>query len=275
MSGGPNSSPPVAAPPVTAPPVTALPVARRVEPAMDTAVSLVASGADRTSIDDFFGRIRDLEALFSRFRPSSEISLLVAGRLGRDEVAPEVREVLARCDQLRELTDGAYDHEPSRRAHRGEAPVLDVDAVAKGWIIEEAAMGLRLCGADILVNAGGDVVVARRAGAPPRRVGVQDPADPRSVISVLSVTRSAVATSGTYQRGQHIRTDRPGALLSVTVVGPDLAWADGLATAVLAAGIPRPRWWSQVDPDYGLLVLTPDRQRHWIPPQGADPAEVG
>ncbi len=242
---------------------------------MDTAVSLAVSGADQTSVDDFFGRIHDLEALLSRFRPNSEISLLVAGQLGRDEVSPEVREVLARCEHLRELTDGAFDHEPRRRAHRGEVPTLDIDAVAKGWIIEEAAMGLRLSGADILVNAGGDVMVARPGGASPRRVGIQDPADPRSVIAVLSVTRSAVATSGTYQRGQHIRTDRPGALLSATVMGPDLAWADGLATAVLAAGIPRPRWWNQVDPDYGLLVLTSDRQRHWIPPGEADLSEVG
>ena len=239
---------------------------RRVESHLGTVVSLAAAGVHRADIDQFFERIRDLEALFSRFRPDSQISRLGAGRLHPDDAAPEVREVLGRCEHLRELTGGAFDHWPARSGGPPERAALDTDAVAKGWIVDEATTGLRLAGGDFMVNGGGDVIVTRPPGESVRRVGIQDPADPRSVFAVLSLSRGSVATSGTYQQGRHVRMVRRDTLASVTVVGPDLGWADGLATAVLADGRVRPSWWAAVDPSYGLLVLDVDRRRHWFPP---------
>ena len=51
----------------------------------------------------------------------------------------------------------------------------------------------------------------------------------------------AVATSGTYEKGQHILDPRSGkpanAWLSFTVVGPDILQADVFATACFAMGI--------------------------------------
>ena len=54
------------------------------------------------------------------------------------------------------------------------------------------------------------------------------------------VTDAAVATSGRYERGDHVLDPRTGlpatGLASVTVVGPDLAIADAYATAAVVLG---------------------------------------
>ena len=50
----------------------------------------------------------------------------------------------------------------------------------------------------------------------------------------------AVATSGAYERGDHVRDPFTGlpasGVLSITVVGPSLTFADAYATAALAMG---------------------------------------
>ena len=60
------------------------------------------------------------------------------------------------------------------------------------------------------------------------------------VARVVLARDLAVATSGTYEKGEHVldpHTGRPAtAVLSVTVVGPDIVEADVHATAALAMG---------------------------------------
>ncbi len=76
----------------------------------------------------------------------------------------------------------------------------------------------------------------------PWRIGITDPHRPGNTLTVLELTDGAVATSGTAERGLHVydaRTHRPAtALAQVTVTGPDLALADGYATAALALAGP-------------------------------------
>jgi thiamine biosynthesis lipoprotein len=241
---------------------------RRVEHHMTTAITLAGDGLDDVTADRFFDRIRELEDLLTRYRPTSQLSRLAAGALSLDDVAPEVREVLDRCEATRALTAGDFEHEPRRRTGDPSDPVLDVNALAKGWIVEEAAMHLRIAGAGrFIVNAGGDVVA--RGG--PWRVGIQHPDVRDAVLGVLVVTDAAVATSGTYERGAHLRrADGPGrrAPRSVTVVGPHLAEADALSTAAFARGDDVPPWWPDVAADHGLLTMTADQRLRWVPPLG-------
>jgi thiamine biosynthesis lipoprotein len=71
-------------------------------------------------------------------------------------------------------------------------------------------------------------------------VGIRHPWQPDKLSWVLAVSDLAVATSGSYERGEHVRNPRSGGpargLRSVTVVGPDLALADAYATAATAMG---------------------------------------
>ena len=131
----------------------------------------------------------------------------------------------------------------------------------KGWAVDEAADRLTAAGArSFAVNAGGDIVV-RGEAAPGRawRVGIRDPGAADRVVAVLRVADRAVATSGLYERGGHVRDPRsgrvPDAWASVTVVGPTLGVADAWATAALALGAMGP---ARVAAHAGLGVLAID-----------------
>jgi thiamine biosynthesis lipoprotein len=116
----------------------------------------------------------------------------------------------------------------------------------KGWAATRALADLRTAGVGAaMVNAGGDIAVCGRPEPTrPWRVGIRHPDDAlRCLCVVTAATESgtaAVATSGTYERGDHVidpHRGRPATgTVSASVVGPDLALADALATALVAAG---------------------------------------
>ena len=210
-------------------------------------------------VQALYAELRCVDRVFSTYRAGSEISLLRRGALPRELASTEVAEVLDLCEQARVLTDGLFDAEP--RQPDGTR-LLDPSGLVKGWAVERAARGLdRLDGLDWLVDAGGDVLGRARTG-PAWRVAVEDPRDRTRVLRVLPLREGAVATSGTAARGRHLtdpRTGGPAAdhLLSATVVGPSLTWADVLATASFVEG---PAACARVAalPAYDALLVLPD-----------------
>ena len=113
------------------------------------------------------------------------------------------------------------------------------------------------------VNAGGDVVV----GAPPAgrsswRVGIRDPLDATAVRATLDLRDIALATSGSYERGDHVRRTSAERLASVTVVGPELGIADALATAVYASGAVVPSWWDH-EGEYAVVAIDAAGSLRW------------
>ena len=165
-------------------------------------------------VEPAFAWLRRADELFSTYRADSEISRLGRGELLLSECAPEVDEVLTRCLALRRETGGYFDVRAGGR--------LDPSGLVKGWAVAGAAE--RLAGARrLFINAGGDI--ATRGG--PWRIGIRHPVKRSRLAAVLEVSDLAVATSGEYERGRHVldpHTGRPpDGLLSVTIVGPDLA----------------------------------------------------
>lgn len=189
-------------------------------------------------VQAMFAELRHVDRVFSTYRPDSEISLLRAGALAEELASPDVREVLALCERARDLTGGRFD---ARLPQPDGSTLLDPSGLVKGWAVERAARCLDAVGGhDWIVNAGGDVL-ARTAHGPNWQVAIQDPRDPAAIAAVLPLRCGAIATSGTAARGRHIidpGTGRPAAdqLLSATVVGPSLVWADVLATAAFVEG---------------------------------------
>jgi FAD:protein FMN transferase len=181
-----------------------------------------------------------VDRIFSTYRDDSAVS-----RLRRDESVPAeaadlVDDVLARCETAWELTDGWFDP-------WAVPDGFDPSALVKGWSLQHVGRLLAPVCSGFLVDAGGDLLVRGRP-EPGRSwsVGVRHPLEADAVAAVLAVDAfptagTAVATSGTYARGQHVidpRTGRPGsALLSATVVGPDPGLADALATAAFVEGL--------------------------------------
>ncbi len=230
---------------------------RWVEHHMNTTVTL-AGDINAETAHEFFASIAADEARFSRFLPDSELS-----RFARDEIAfaaasSDLHTLLNMCETLRASTDGAFEFEPRRRSGRLSEPVLDPNAYAKGWIVGRALRLARQRGArNIVVNAGGDVVVAGLdADSPMCRVGIRHPHNPQAVVATLAVRDCAIATSGTYERGGHIRQDTASkAPASVTVMGPDLGIADALSTAVFSQGAMIPPWWDGFADTYDLMII--------------------
>ena len=134
--------------------------------------------------------------------------------------------------------------------------------------MDEAAAVLERHGArNYTINAGGDIL-ARGEPSPGRawRIGVQHPKIREAVAAVLEVRDLAVATSGEYERGDHVIDPRTGArptgMLSVTVAGPSLALADAYATAAFAMGADGIRWIAALSGYVGCAITT-DGQLVW------------
>ena len=246
----------------------------RVEPIMGTVVGVdlrdPRSARQVAAVDRFFEALREVDRRLSPWRADSEVSRLAAGALLEAHASPDLRWVLAVCDHLAATSNGAFD----ARHHRPDGR-LDPSGFVKGWAIEEAAAHLDDAGIrNYAVNAGGDILVRGRpdvlsgqssAAAPPSaarwRVGIRHPDRADRVATVISISDLAVATSGLYERGAHIRDPRTGAapteLRSLTVVGPSLAWADAYATAGFVMGRAGIDWVAR-HPGYDAIAITSD-----------------
>jgi FAD:protein FMN transferase len=240
---------------------------RRVQAIMGTAVSVDvrAPFVAPEVIDAVFEQLHRVDDRFSRYKSDSEISRLARGELAERDSSLDIRQVLAACDHLAEVTGGAFD----ARRHRADA-TLDPSGFVKGWALEEAGWLIDSAGGrNYWLNAGGDIV-ARGESEPgrPWRVGIRHPTLPDRMAAVLAIRDRAVATSGTYERGEHITDPRSGAppagLRSVTVVGPGLAFTDAYATAIFVMGLPGLHWLDAY-PEYAAFAITDDERAVWTP----------
>jgi len=206
-----------------------------------------------------FADLHRADEMFSTYRATSEVSLLRRGVLPRELASRDVHEVLDLCAQARRLTGGFFDADLPQPDGRRQ---LDPSGLVKGWAVERAARGLDLLhGLDWLVNAGGDVL-GRASQGPAWRIALEDPRDRAQVLCILPLRNGAVATSGTAARGRHLIDPRTGLaaadhLLSATVIGPSLTWADVLATAAFVEGPPAVTRIAALDA-YEALLVSPD-----------------
>ncbi len=206
--------------------------------------------------------LHHVDATFSTYKIESPISRLGMGLATLDEMPAEVIEVLALCEELRDDTNGAFD---ALVVPAPNGSLLDPSGVVKGWSIERAAAILEAHGLrNFCINAGGDIAIRGeiRPGEP-WRIGIRHPDLPdKSAAVLMGSGRLAVATSATYERGAHIidpATNEPTAdLASVTIVGPDLTYADAYATAVFVMGVDGLNWLVERHPDHAGFVITHD-----------------
>ena len=235
----------------------------RVEHVMGTAigVDLRDPGVDEAALDAFFAWLREVDARFSTYRADSEISRIGADDLALADAHPDVHEVLGLCEEVRRCSGGLF------AVHRPGGS-LDPSALVKGWSVERGMRILGDAGArNLCVNAGGDVLALGQP-EPGRawRVGIRHPEVADRVAAVLAVHDHAVATSGLYERGDHIVDPRSGAplrgLLSMTVAGPSLALADTYSTAAFVMGPEGVAWVAGI-PGYAAYAVTAERRCLW------------
>jgi len=179
--------------------------------------------------------VRQVDEIFSTYQENSIISRLRRGEVAIGNCPPEVIEVWNLCAFVKELTQGAFDP----WAIKGG---FDPSGLVKGWAADNCAEILLEAGAEhVQVNAAGDLSL--RGGFTPEQpwsIGVVNPDNRLEILQTFEITDGAIATSGTYERGAHISDPHTGMIAigakSATVIGPNGAIADALATALMVAG---------------------------------------
>jgi thiamine biosynthesis lipoprotein len=214
---------------------------------------------------EWFQRVDDL---FSTWRADSEIARLARGELELTETSPEVPVVLELCRQMKLTSHGAFDIAFAAVAGAPDWPgrcAIDPTGIVKGWAVDRAGELLGAHGAsNFAINAGGDILVRGRPGPGTAwRVGIQHPWRRDKTAEIVGLTNGALATSGNYERGDHVvdpRTGRPArGLASVTVITSELALADGYATAALALGREGMAWLTTL-PEVAAIGITDDQR---------------
>ncbi len=192
------------------------------------------------------------DQIFSTWNPDTPLSRLRRGEISMSEVPDEVIEVLDLCRMAKEMSDGWFDP----WAMPGG---VDPTGLVKGWAIDNALDLMRHPGiGGAMLNVGGDLATFGTP-APDRywRIGIRDPWDPTRLRCVIQ-TGDAVATSGTYERGPILVDPHSGLAhsraASATVVGPSLALADALATALTVAGTAGIGWFAHIDGYEAYLI---------------------
>lgn len=206
-----------------------------------------------------YAHLRRVDEILSPWRADSELLRVRRGELATNSAhawLAEVRDVAAAAESA---TDGLFT---TTLTGPDGTSGFDPTGLVKGWAVVGASKGLEdVDRISFCVNAGGDLMVGvGRNVTPPVpswRVGIQDPLNPMAVVDVVELTRGAMATSGGSARGAHIidprsgtPVDRPG---SVTVIGPDLVWADVWATAAWVDPDEAAQLMSTSHPEYRLI----------------------
>ena len=211
--------------------------------------------------------MRRLSGVFNIYDPSTAISRL--RETGHTEDG-ELVALLTLAEQWWHDTDHLFDPAPGQsdlpwfvhpaRPHaqrtdlgfRGDCQSVDLNAIAKGWIVDRAAATATGV-ADLVIDAGGDVL---HNGNRSVRVGIEDPARPYDNVvplRTIELRNAAVATSGPARRGPHLRNpltgQGPTLVVSASVVAHDAATADVLATALAVTS-----------PEHGLTIA----ERHGV-----------
>jgi len=202
----------------------------------------VALSSAVDEVEEFFFQV-DLD--FSTYKSDSQISRIRRGEMSITDATEYVQQVWRLCEYSRELTLGAFD---PWKAEGG----FDPSGLVKGWAAEVGAQMLAQAGVEhVLINASGDIVF--RGGQPndegvkkPWNIGIASPDDVEKYVKFFDVTDGSVATSGDYVKGAHIIDPHTGLIAigarSASVIGPDGALCDALATALMVDGIDAQKW---------------------------------
>jgi len=202
---------------------------------MPIIVEIVDRGATDRELDALWAFFTAVEARFSTYREDSELSRINRGLLAMEDTSPEMRAMIDRAVRTGDETNGYFD--------AWRTGTCDLSGVVKGWAIAEAANRLHANGFHhFCVNAGGDIQTAGlNPDGMPWKIGIRNPMDVTGIVKVVHLSGEGIATSGTYERGDHIHRPHGSAIendpvVSLTVIASDVYEADRFATAAFAMG---------------------------------------
>lgn len=198
---------------------------------MTITVAVADGPAAEAAIEAVFSYFNYIDATFSTYKDTSEISKINRGEIQAKDYSQDMRTVFELAEQTKRETDGYFNIVTPRGTY-------DPSGLVKGWAIHNASKILHERGIhNFYVDAGGDV----QADGRDWKIGIKNPFDQTKIVKVVQIKDMGLATSGTYIRGQHIyNPHQPGQsitdIVSLTVIGPNVYEADRFATAAFAMG---------------------------------------
>ena len=207
--------------------------------------------------------VKVIDQEFSTYKPDSQVSKIRRGELKIQDASAQMQEVWHLCEVARDLTDGSFDPWVVKGGY-------DPSGYVKGWAADNCVAILKAHGAEnIQVNAAGDLSLAGGfENGKPWSIGVRSPENRFEVVKVFEIFDGAIATSGTYEIGAHIKDPHTGLIAigarSATVLGPDGGLADALATALVVAGQDGAAIFSKPElADYRVWVIPRNEDIAW------------
>jgi thiamine biosynthesis lipoprotein len=181
----------------------------------------------KKDLEKVFDYFRYVDAQYSPFKEDSQVAKLNRG----EEVSIEMKEILRLAQNLKDQTNRYFD------VHRPDGKI-DPSGIVKGWAIKNAAEILKKLGyTRFYVDAGGDAEIVGKNW----KWGIRNPFNVQEIVKVLELSDCGIATSGTYERGQHIydpvgKKNEINDIVSMTVIGPNVFEADKFSTPAFAMG---------------------------------------
>ena len=207
--------------------------------------------------------VKVIDREFSTYKSDSQVSKIRRGELKIEDASAQMQEVWNFCLVARDLTDGSFDPWVVKGGY-------DPSGYVKGWAADKCVDILKAHGAEnIQVNAAGDLSLAGGfENGKPWSIGVRSPENRFEVVKVFEIFDGAIATSGTYEIGAHIKDPHTGLIAigarSATVLGPDGGLADALATSLVVAGQDGAAIFSKPElADYRVWVIPRNEDIAW------------
>src|SRR5260221_201529 len=182
---------------------------------------------------EIFNYFREIDERFSPYKKNSEVTMINDGRLKLKNVSRDMKLILKLAEETKQETDGYFD------IYRNK--MMDPSGIVKGWAINTSSKILTDLGCEnYYINAGGDI----QTKGGPWTIGIRNPFNIHENVKVVYLNGEGIATSGTYEKGNHIYDPHSSshkkfenAIISLTVIASNVYEADRFATAAFAMGI--------------------------------------
>ena len=249
----------------------------RARPAMGTILRIDGYGENSAqAISLAFDEVERIEALLSRWRSDSDVMRVEKAPVG---TPVEVSATTIRCVQealaAAEASGGAFDPTLVPNGYRkvfvdpvgstitllSEGLILDLGGIGKGFALDRAAEVLeanRLNSA--LLDFGGQLLAL---DAPPGQsawdVAIFDPRSSDALLGSVPLVRGSIATSSSYERGDHIVDPRKQEVatiaLSTTILADQATCADATSTTLAVLGPRHAERFLKTVPGSGAVIL--------------------
>ena len=201
---------------------------------MPVVVEIVDANANQEIFKEIFDYLISAEERFSVYKKNSEITLYNEGKIKKEELSDEMKEVFRLSEKTKNDTGGFFDISYGDK--------INPSGLVKGWAIYNASLILRKRGfKNFYVEIAGDIEIAGLNNEGNKwAIGIRNPFNKEENVKVVYLSDKGIATSGNYERGKHIYNPKEkkeaDEIASITVIGPNVYEADRFATAAFAMG---------------------------------------